>query len=172
MSRQLIDLTGWRFGRLLVLGRSDAKAVRVKWLCLCDCRNYTIIEGQHLRKGYTISCGCYHSDELTIRNTVHAQADTRLYAIWCGMKQRCNNPNNPAYRYYGGRGIRVCPEWQNDFLIFQHWSVLNGYRNDLEIDRIDNDGNYKAQNCRWTNRTVQMNNTRKTNRKNNQCINI
>lgn len=84
---------------------------------------------------------------------------TRLYKIWCQMKQRCNNSNNTAYHRYGGRGIIVCDEWANDFMIFYDWSLCNGYSNDLSIDRIDNDGNYEPSNCRWATTKIQQRNT-------------
>lgn len=96
----------------------------------------------------------------------HGQTKTRLYRIWSGMKGRCNNKKNPAYRYYGAKGIKVCDEWQNDFLAFKEWADLNGYNDKLTIDRIDSDGDYCPSNCRWL--TAQENSARTKFVKNNE----
>lgn len=84
----------------------------------------------------------------------------KLYNVWCGMKSRCNNTNNTRYSSYGGRGIKVCDEWNGDFIKFQKWALENGYKEGLQLDRIDNDGNYEPSNCRWATRLLQMNNNR------------
>lgn len=161
MSRT-IDLTNQRFGRLMVLQREGTQCGSATWLCQCDCGNITIVNGHNLRRGLTVSCGCKRATVPSYKT--HGKSQTRLHRIWRGMKQRCFNPNNTAYEDYGGRGITVCDEWKDDFQTFHDWAMANGYAEDLEIDRMDNDGNYEPSNCRWTTRERQANN-RRTNAK-------
>lgn len=89
---------------------------------------------------------------------LHGGKKEHLYMVWCTMKQRCLNPNNKQYAYYGGRGIAICDEWVNDYSAFREWATDNGYQKGLQIDRIDNDGNYEPSNCRWVDRITQSNN--------------
>lgn len=158
------DLTGQRFGRLIAIKPAYKKNRRIYWLCKCDCGNEKIVSGGHIGKD-TKSCGCL-SKELTIERNknhrIHAMAKTRLYRIWSNIKQRCLNQKANHYDAYGGRGITMCDEWLADFMNFYNWAMANGYREDLTIDRIDNNGNYKPNNCRWVTQYEQCRNTRRS----------
>lgn len=156
---RLINLTGQKFGRLTVLDRlhnyHDKK--QTHWLCVCDCGSLVEVFGFMLRNGNTKSCGCLNKEIIT----THDKSNTRLYNIWTLMKARCYNKNNRAYHNYGGRGIAVCDEWKDDFQAFYVWSIENGYVENLSIDRINNNGNYSSNNCRWVTRKQQNRNTRR-----------
>lgn len=105
-----------------------------------------------------MSCGCKKATVPPYKT--HGKSKTRLHSIWRGMKQRCNNPNREAYKDYGGRGIAICDEWKDNFEAFYEWAMANGYSDDLEIDRRDNDGDYEPSNCQWVTRGIQANNRR------------
>lgn len=158
------DLTGQRFGHLVVLERAEnTKHGRARWKCRCDCGNTTTVIGFHLIGGTTKGCGCLIVEGLKERSTVHGKYNTRLYHLWGNMKQRCYNQRDRRYNQYGGRGITVCDEWLHDFMAFHDWAMSNGYDESAPfgqctIDRIDNDKGYRPDNCRWVDMKVQRNN--------------
>lgn len=157
-----LKLEGKRFGRLVVLKRADnTKKGMTYWLCKCDCGNTKIVRGTHLQAGKIKSCGCLVRETSRETLSTHRLSKTRLYRVYCGIKARCYNPKNECYRIYGGRGITMCEEWKNNFLSFYNWAINNGHREDLSIDRINNDGNYEPNNCRWATPKEQSNNTRR-----------
>lgn len=157
------DLTGQRFGRLTVLEFVPDESKKTRWKCKCDCGNQKIIHGNHLLSGNTKSCGCLSQENAKRQgenNKVHNKCNTRLYSIFHGMKDRCYNLNASNYLQYGGRDIAICDEWLNDFQAFYDWAILNGYKDNLSIDRVDNDGNYEPSNCRWVDVKTQCRNRR------------
>lgn len=170
------DLSGEKFGKLTVIKlhhkkrcyTPKGKSVGFKkfWLCQCDCGNITIVEGCALKNGNTKSCGCYRMELLKHNFVIHNKTNTRLFRIWDGMKTRCYNHKSNRYKNYGGRGIKICDEWLNDFMSFYNWAVSNGYNDNLSIDRVNNNGNYEPSNCRWATAKEQANN-RTNNKKGN-----
>lgn len=144
---RLIEMTDQRFGKWIVLKRApNYRNGKARWFCRCDCGKEQIVQSGDLRNGHSKGCRIC---QINRRNTKHGKKGTRLYHIWRNMIQRCENPNHKAYKDYGGRGIRVYPEWRKDFMVFQRWALKNGYKEDLTIDRIDNDGNYETGNCQF-----------------------
>lgn len=161
---RLIDLTGQRFGRLVVISKSASNTSYhgAMWKCRCDCGNETIVNGGNLRSGNTTSCGCYHRERQRAGKS-HGMSKARLYRIWKAMHTRCYNKNFPAFQYYGGRGIQISEEWRSDFVSFHDWAMTHGYADNLTIDRIDTNGNYCPTNCRWVTMAEQNRNKRAPN---------
>ena len=159
-----INLVGKRFGKLTVLEtltEKENKTNRCYCICKCDCGKITKTRREQVLSGHTKSCGCLQKEIARKSLTTHKLSRTRIYRIWWNIKRRCEANNQYTYKYYGGRGIKVCEEWLADFMNFYKWAMANGYREELTIDRIDVNGNYEPKNCRWEDMKVQSNNTRK-----------
>ena len=167
----LQDLTNRRFGRLVVIHREADQILpsgykNVMWKCRCDCGREIITRSKSLLHGVTQSCGCLVKDLLSQRAGKHYKSGTRLYAIWDSMRERCNNPNNHSYKNYGGRGITIVSEW-DDYEKFYEWAISSGYdetakRGLCTLDRINVNGCYSPENCRWATIKKQSNNKRNT----------
>ena len=158
------DLTNCKFNKLTVIRLTDKRTTKgdTIWKCQCDCGNITYVSGGHLKSGHTKSCGCNKARLKGSKNYFykHGLYGTRLYKIFFNMKTRCFNSNFTEYNNYGGRGITICKEWSNNFMSFYNWAMENGYKENLTLDRIDTNGNYEPNNCRWITRKKQCNNKR------------
>ena len=156
-SNKIIDLTGKRFGRLIVIsfyGRTNA----TKWNCICDCGATVIVNGHDLkRESGTKSCGCYRKDMLTTHGHNSDGKITSEYGSWHSMIDRCFNRNSISYKRYGGRGVSVCDEWKNSFQAFVN-DMGNKPTDKHSLERENNNGNYEPNNCRWATKAEQQNN--------------
>ena len=142
-------MIGKRFGRLVIMSYTRVgKSHHKYFLCRCDCGTTKEVSITHLRSGKIRSCGCLWQDQKTEYRKTHGGRRDALYAVWCGVKERCLNPNCQAYKNYGGRGITIADEWL-DYAVFKQWATTHGYRKGLEINRIDNNAGYSQSNCNF-----------------------
>lgn len=149
------DLCGLKIGRLLVIEKVEVKNKNSMYKCDCDCGNTVVVSRPNLRNNHTKSCGCLSKETTSTRSSTHKMSKTKLYSVWNAMTNRCKKCNG-----YADRNITVCKEWEKSDN-FLNWAISNGYREGLTIDRINNDGNYEPNNCRWVDMIVQNNNKRK-----------
>ena len=154
------DIKGQKFGRLTAIKCLGSKGHDRRWLCKCDCGKVIETSQYRLIIGKTKSCGCFRKDFAREKSTIHGKYYTRQHNIWSMLLQRCYNKNNKRYKYYGGRGIAVCDAWKNNFQEFYNWAINNGYADNLTIDRIDVNGNYEPNNCRFVDMKQQASNRR------------
>lgn len=150
------------YGRLTLKFEVPKKGKHRYYLCLCECGKRVMASVSNIRSGNTVSCGCYKKDMISkaVRKHGKSGGKCREYNIWSGMKTRCNNPDRKDYKYYGGRGIKVCPEWSESFGVF--FKDMGPCPMGLTLDRKETNGDYSKENCHWVTRAEQTRNRRAT----------
>lgn len=153
------NLEGKKFNYLTVIERvKKENSKQTYWKCKCECGNITITTSPHLKDGHTRSCGCLQKQKMKEIMTTHNLSNTRIFKIWCGIKDRTMRTTHKSHKNYGAKGIKMCDEWMNSFEAFYNWAINNGYQEYLTIDRINNNDDYKPNNCRWITMKAQQNN--------------
>lgn len=151
----MIDYIGLRSGRLVIdRFHHKTKTNHKYFVCKCDCGKEVIVRGSCIVQQKTKSCGCLAREKSKERETKHGMFGTRIYNIWAGLKRRCYDSKVQSYKWYGGKGIKYCKEWE-DFSNFYDWAIKNGYNDGLSIDRIDSNSDYSPENCRWVDNITQ-----------------
>lgn len=166
--RSMINMVGFKTEYLTVVkyvGKNYEN--RSLWECICKCGNLTYATGKSLRNGEKVSCGCKRFKVLSNQgklNKTHGDTNTRLYSIWVSIRKRCNPKYKhlSKYKFYSGKGIKVCSLWDNSYEEFKQWAIENGYTDNLTIDRIDSSKHYCPENCRWVTMKDQQNNRSNT----------
>lgn len=175
------DLVNQIFGRLKVVSKATPIGYRARWHCQCSCGKTKDVLEQNLLNGHVKSCGCLLSQASQTRmakynNSInrenHGETNSRLYRIWAGMKARCYGKTSSSYPQYGLRGIKVCDDWKSSYISFKKWSLNNGYSDSLTLDRINANGDYCPNNCRWVSMSVQEFNKRTTSRNTSGCVGV
>lgn len=160
---------------MVISRQENTKSGKARWLCKCDCGNTTTVTSDSLNSGHTSSCDCLRRERSALAlskiatmqkgennpSYKHGDSGSKLYYVWAEMIQRCTNPKHRRYEDWGGRGITICQEWQNDYSAFKEWALSNGYEEGLSIDRINNNKGYSPDNCRWATVKEQNLNKRK-----------
>lgn len=156
-------MIGVKYGRLTVLSKGTrVREQSFKWLCKCECGNEKYVRADHLKSGRIVSCGCQRVDsrkKTELKKPDYGIRKHPIYIVWMSMRQRCFNKKSSSYKYYGARGITICNSWSN-FRVFYDWALMNGWSNGLQIDRINNNGNYTPDNCRFVEPKINSNNRR------------